>query len=59
MADILLRLAPIFFFFGIGVVLRQTALGLQPFSALGGGLRVADQMEIHFQLEGHRLRTDR
>jgi hypothetical protein len=41
------------------VVLRQTALGLQPFSALGGGLRVADQMEIHFQLEGHRLRTDR
>ena len=26
MADILLRLAPIFFFFGIGVVLRQTGL---------------------------------
>ena len=28
--------------------LRQTELGMEPFSALGGGLRVADEMEIHF-----------
>jgi hypothetical protein len=32
--------------------LRQTALGLQPFSTLGGGLRVADTLEIHYRLEG-------
>lgn len=32
------------------VLLRQTELGLQPFSALGGGLRVADALEIHFSL---------
>lgn len=33
------------------MVLRQTDLGIEPFSALGGGLRVADPMEIHFHLE--------
>lgn len=38
-------------------VLRQTALGLQPFSALGGGLQVADEMEIHLRLEGQRVQT--
>jgi hypothetical protein len=32
------------------MLLRQTDLGLQPFSALGGGLRVADALEIHFSL---------
>jgi hypothetical protein len=37
------------------LVLRQTDLGLVPFSALGGGLRVADPLEIHFRLEGVRL----
>ena len=34
------------------VVLRQTELGLQPFAALGGGLRVADPMEVYFYLYG-------
>jgi hypothetical protein len=34
------------------MMLRQTSLGLQPFSALGGGLRVADEMEIHYRLTG-------
>jgi len=33
------------------LVLRQTELGIEPFSALGGGLRVADPMEVHFHLE--------
>jgi len=33
------------------LVLRQTELGLEPFAALGGGLRVADPMEVHFHLE--------
>jgi hypothetical protein len=33
-------------------VLHQTELGLQPFSALGGGLRVADPLELHFRLQG-------
>lgn len=37
------------------VMVRQTELGLQPFSTLGGGLRVADEMEIHLRLEGQRL----
>ena len=37
------------------LVIRQTDLGLEPFSALGGGLRVADPLEIHFRLEGTRL----
>jgi hypothetical protein len=37
------------------VLLRQTELGLEPFSALGGGLRVADQLEIHLALIGVRL----
>ena len=37
------------------LVLRQTDLGLEPFSALGGGLRVADPLEIHFRLKGARL----
>jgi hypothetical protein len=34
------------------LVLSQTELGLQPFAALGGGLRVADPLEIHFRLRG-------
>lgn len=33
------------------LVLRQTELGLQPFSALGGGLRVADPLEVHIHIE--------
>ena len=37
------------------VLLRQTDLGLEPFSALGGALRVADQLEIHLELNGNRL----
>jgi hypothetical protein len=37
------------------LVLRQTDLGLEPFSALGGGLRVADALEIHVRLTGTRL----
>jgi hypothetical protein len=37
------------------LVLRQTDLGLEPFSALGGGLRVADPLEIHVRLAGTRL----
>ncbi|NNJ65908.1 MAG: YceI family protein, partial [Xanthomonadales bacterium] len=37
------------------LVLRQTDLGLEPFSALGGGLRVADPLEIHIRLTGTRL----
>jgi hypothetical protein len=37
------------------LVLRQTDLGLEPFSALGGGLRVADPMEVHFRLTGTRI----
>lgn len=35
-------------------LLRQTELGLEPFSALGGGLRVADAMEVHFRIEAVR-----
>lgn len=31
--------------------LLQSELGLEPFSALGGGLRVADRLEIHFNLK--------
>lgn len=37
------------------LILRQTDLGLEPFSALGGGLRVADPLEIHFRLTGRRI----
>lgn len=33
----------------------QTDLGLTPFAALGGGLRVADRLEIHFDLAGRAL----
>jgi hypothetical protein len=29
-------------------------LGIEPFSALGGGLRVADPLEIHFRIEATR-----
>jgi hypothetical protein len=36
------------------VLLRQTDLGLEPFSTLGGALRVADQLEIHLELNGFR-----
>jgi hypothetical protein len=34
--------------------LRQTALGLTPFSALGGALRVRDVMRVRFQLVAKR-----
>ena len=37
------------------LVLRQTDLGIEPFSALGGGLRVADPLEIHFHIEAGEL----
>jgi hypothetical protein len=37
------------------VVVKQTELGLEPFSTLGGGLRVADPLEIHFSLRGTPL----
>ncbi len=33
--------------------LAQSQLGLQPFSTLGGGLRVADTMEIYIELRGN------
>jgi hypothetical protein len=33
------------------LVLHQTQMGIEPFSALGGGLRVADPLEVHFHLE--------
>jgi hypothetical protein len=36
------------------LVLRQTDLGIEPFTALGGGLRVADPLEIHFHIEANR-----
>jgi len=36
------------------LTLRQTDLGIEPFSTLGGGLRVADTMEIHFHIEADR-----
>jgi hypothetical protein len=36
------------------LLLRQTDLGIEPFSALGGGLRVADPLEIHFHIEANR-----
>ena len=32
--------------------LSQAALGLEPFSVLGGGLRVADTLEIHVRFQG-------
>lgn len=35
-------------------VIRQTELGIEPFSALGGGLRVADTLEIHFLIEADK-----
>lgn len=35
--------------------LQQSAWGIEPYSALGGGLRVADQVEIHFRLAATRL----
>jgi hypothetical protein len=36
------------------LVIRQSELGIEPFSALGGGLRVADPLEIHFRIEADR-----
>ena len=36
--------------------LQQSAWGIEPYSALGGGLRVADRVEIHFRLAATRLR---
>lgn len=37
------------------LVLLQSELGIEPFSALGGGLRVADPLEIHYVLTGALL----
>ena len=37
------------------MTLRQTELGLEPFSVMGGGLKVADQLEMHFSLTGRPL----
>lgn len=34
------------------MALEQSELGLQPFSVLGGGLRVSDELRIHFNLAG-------
>lgn len=36
--------------------LKQSELGLQPFSVLGGGLRVADELRIHFDLTGYPVK---
>jgi hypothetical protein len=36
------------------LVLRQTDMGIEPFSALRGGLRVADPLEIYFHIEASR-----
>ena len=33
----------------------QTDLGLVPFSALGGALRVADRLEVHFEITGAQI----
>jgi hypothetical protein len=35
-------------------IVRQTDLGMEPFSTLGGGLRVADPLEVHFLLVATR-----
>ncbi|MEJ8567491.1 YceI family protein [Elongatibacter sediminis] len=35
--------------------LRQSDLGIEPFSVLGGALRVADRVEIAFQIEADRI----
>jgi hypothetical protein len=37
------------------LVVLQSELGIEPFSALGGGLRVADPLEIHYRLAGAAL----
>ena len=37
------------------MTLRQTELGLEPFAVLGGGLKVADLLELHFSLTGNPL----
>ena len=37
------------------MALKQSELGLEPFSVLGGGLRVADELRIHFNLAGHLI----
>ena len=36
--------------------LKQSELGLQAFSVLGGGLRVADELHIHFDLTGYPVK---
>ena len=36
------------------MALNQTDFGIEPFSAFGGGLQVADELEIHFQLSANR-----
>ncbi|NIM69563.1 MAG: hypothetical protein GTN86_00030 [Xanthomonadales bacterium] len=41
------------------VRVRQTELGLEPFAALGGALRVADELEIHFTLHATRQASAR
>lgn len=36
-------------------VLRQSDLGIEPYSALGGGLRVADEIRVRIRLEARRV----
>jgi polyisoprenoid-binding protein YceI len=36
--------------------LKQSALGLTPYSVMLGALRVADEMKLHFKLVAHRVR---
>ena len=37
-----------------GVDLKQSDVGLKPFSVLGGGLQVADTLHVRFQLVAHK-----
>ncbi len=36
------------------LALRQSALGLQPFSVMMGALQVVDEMQVSFRIEAHR-----
>jgi polyisoprenoid-binding protein YceI len=38
------------------LVLRQSDFGIEPFSVMGGALRVADRVLVEFRLAGRRLR---
>ncbi len=37
-----------------GLALRQSALGLQPFTVMMGALQVVDEMQVEFRIEAHR-----